>query len=195
MHYCGVPKLRKMDSHQMGRFYSIRPEMMFWSVFEHLKKPSLCKKIQNFCFGSECTISGYRGCKNGFTLNACIQLPWTLNDVWERFGAFCKCSKCEKDAKLVYRAWMHYFRVPKLRNWFRTKCIHCTALDPKWFLQVFWNIRQPSACEKMQYLCFGLECTISGYRCCENGFTPNASIQIPWTNNDVLQCFIAFQKS
>jgi hypothetical protein len=105
-----------------------------------------------------------------------------------------KCSACKKDAKLVYRAWMHYFGVPKLGKWFRTICIHCTALDPKWFLQVFWNIRQPSACEKMQNLCLGRKCIILGYRSCENHFLPNASTLIPWTYIYVWECFGALWK-
>jgi hypothetical protein len=37
----------------------------------------------------------------------------------------------QKDAKLVLRARMHYFGVPKLWN------IHSTPLDPKWCLGVF----------------------------------------------------------
>jgi hypothetical protein len=59
------------------------------------------------------------------------------------------------------------FLLLKLGKWFRTKCIHCIALDPKSFLRVFWNIRQPSTCQKMQTLCFGRECTISRYQNCD----------------------------
>jgi hypothetical protein len=84
------------------------------------------------------------------------------------------------------------FWVPKLGKCFHTKCIHSTALDPKWLLQVFWNIRQPSSCEKMQNLCFVRECTISVYRNCENHFPPNAFIPIPWTNNHVCECLEHF---
>jgi hypothetical protein len=84
------------------------------------------------------------------------------------------------------------FWVPKLGKSFHTKCIHRNALDPKWLLQVFWNIRQPSSCEKMQKLCFMRECTISGYRNCENHFPPNAFIPIPWTNNHVCECLEHF---
>jgi hypothetical protein len=39
----------------------------------------------------------------------------------------------------------------------------------------------------MQNLCFGPECTISEYRSCE------ASILLHWTQNDVSECFRAFQ--
>jgi hypothetical protein len=39
-----------------------------------------------------------------------------------------------KDAILVFRAWMHYFGVRKLR------CIHSTLVDPKWCFGVFETI-------------------------------------------------------
>jgi hypothetical protein len=37
--------------------------------------------------------------------------------------------------KLVFRVWMHYFGVPKLRS------IHSTPLDPKWYM---WLLRSTS---------------------------------------------------
>jgi hypothetical protein len=40
----------------------------------------------------------------------------------------------------------------------------------------------------MQNLCFGPECTISGYLSWENGFATKASILLDWTQNDVLEC-------
>jgi hypothetical protein len=63
-----------------------------------------------------------------------------------------------KDAILVFRAWMHYFGVPKLR------CIHSTLVDPKWCLGAFETISITFGCKEMQNLCFGHECTILGYR-------------------------------
>ena len=41
----------------------------------------------------------------------------------------------------------------------------------------------------MQYLCFGHECTISGYQSCK------ASILLHCTQNDVWECYRAFHKS
>jgi hypothetical protein len=65
-----------------------------------------------------------------------------------------------KDANLVFRAWMHYFRVPS--------CKACILLH--WTQNGVWEcfraFRQPSARKKMQNLCFGPECTILGYRSC-----------------------------
>jgi hypothetical protein len=44
----------------------------------------------------------------------------------------------------------------------------------------------------MQNLCIGHECSILVYRTWENGFTPNASIVLLWTQNDVWECFGTF---
>jgi hypothetical protein len=69
--------------------------------------------------------------------------------VMEHFGNLLHVKRW----KLVFWAWVHYFGAPKLRS------IHSTPLDPKWCLGVFQNISM----KKMQNLCFGPVCTISGH--------------------------------
>jgi hypothetical protein len=84
-----------------------------------------------------------------------------------------------KDAKLVFRAWLHYFGVPKL--W----CIHSIPLDKMIFRSVSEHFA--NLCHVWDAkLVFQPECTISGYRSCE------ASILLHWTRNDVWECFRAF---
>jgi hypothetical protein len=63
-------------------FYSIGHKMMFGSVSEHFANLLQVTKMQNSCFGTEYTISGYRNCE------AFVLLHWTQNDVWECFRAF-----------------------------------------------------------------------------------------------------------
>jgi hypothetical protein len=47
----------------------------------------------------------------------------------------------------------------------------------------------------MQNLCFGHECTILVYRCCEKGFTANACILLPqWTQSDAWLSLGAIRK-
>jgi hypothetical protein len=87
-----------------------------------------------------------------------------------------------KDGKLMLRAWIHYFGVPKLWS------IHSSPLDPKWWLGVLRSISLTLGTSKMKNSCFGPECTISGYQSCE------ASILVHWTQNDVWVCFGAFRK-
>jgi hypothetical protein len=58
--------------------------------------------------------------------------------------------------------------------------------------ECFGAVWKPSKYKMKQNLCFGPECTISGYRSCENYIPPNASILIPRTNNGVCECFGAF---
>jgi hypothetical protein len=43
-------------------FYSIGPKIMLRSVSEHSANLENVK-MQNLCFGPECTISGYRSCE------------------------------------------------------------------------------------------------------------------------------------
>jgi hypothetical protein len=61
--------------------------------------------MQNLCFRTECTVSGYRSCE------ASILLHWTQIDVWECFRAFRKPST-GKRCKPCVRAWKHYLGVP-----------------------------------------------------------------------------------
>jgi hypothetical protein len=56
-------------------FYSIGPKMMFGSVSEYFTNLRQVKEMQNLCFGTECTVSGYRTCE------ASILLHWTQNDL------------------------------------------------------------------------------------------------------------------
>jgi hypothetical protein len=53
-------------------------------------------------------------------------------------------------------------------------------------LEHFVNVRNV---KKMQNLCIWHECTILGYRSCEIGFAPNASIVRLSTQTDFSECF------
>jgi hypothetical protein len=77
-----------------------------WECFRAFRQPSARKKIQNLCFGSECTILS-RSCK------ASTLLHWTQNDVWECFRAFRQPS-ARRRCKTCVSDLMHYFEVPKL---------------------------------------------------------------------------------
>jgi hypothetical protein len=67
------------------------------------------------------------------------------------------------------------------------------SLGPKMMsrsaLEHFVNVRNV---KKMQNLCIGHECIILGYRSWENGFAPNASIVLLWTQNKFCRCFGTF---
>jgi hypothetical protein len=53
--------------------------------------------MQNLCFRTECTDSGYRSCE------ASILLNWTQNDVWECFGVFHRPWTGKKMQNLCFR--------------------------------------------------------------------------------------------
>jgi hypothetical protein len=54
-----------------------------WECFGAFRKPSTGIHMQNLCFGSEYTVSGYQSCE------VSILLHWTQIVVWECFRAFC----------------------------------------------------------------------------------------------------------
>ena len=81
-----------------------------------------------------------------------------FGSVLEQFGNLRNL----RDAILVFSGLNDYFGVPKLRNWFHTKFIHWTPLDPKWCWECLGAFRKPSECKEMQYLCFGPECLFRG---------------------------------
>jgi hypothetical protein len=56
-------------------------------------------------------------------------------------------------------------------------------------LEHFVNVRNV---KKMQNLCIGHECIILGDQSWENGFAPNASIVLLWTQNHFCKCFGTF---
>jgi hypothetical protein len=88
-------EVAEIVSHQMHPFFSIGPQMVFCSIWEHLENLRHVKKMQNLC-------SVYRSCKNGFTPNASIVLYWNSNDVWMSFRTFRKPSACKKMQNLCF---------------------------------------------------------------------------------------------
>jgi hypothetical protein len=124
--------------------------------FGAFRKPSACKKMQNFCFGPKCTILVYRSCRNGFAPNASILLHWTPNDVWLSLVAFRKPAACKKMQNLCFGPKCTILVYLICGNGFAPNaCIllHWTRNDA-WLC--FGALRKPSACKKMQNLCSGL---------------------------------------
>jgi hypothetical protein len=115
MHYFEVSKLRSIQS-------TLLDPKWWLGVFGTILLTFRCKKMKNLCFRPECTISAHQSCE------ASILLHRSQNNVWECFRALC--FRHVKWWKLVSRAWMHYFTVPKLWN------IHSIPLDTKWYLGV-----------------------------------------------------------
>ena len=64
-------EVAKMVLQQKHPFYSIRLKMMFGSVLDDFES---LRHVNNLCFRPECTITGYRCCKNGFATKASVQL-------------------------------------------------------------------------------------------------------------------------
>jgi hypothetical protein len=91
-----------------------------------------------------------------------------------------------KTWKLVFRAWMHYFGVPKLRS------IHSSPLDRKWYKWVLRSTLLTLCTYKYEKLCFVPECTILEYQSCEDAFAkkrPFYSIRPKMMFGSVLEHF------
>jgi hypothetical protein len=119
-------------------------------------------KDEKSCFGPECSkrwkthVSGLNALFRGYqSCEGSILVHWTQNDVWECFGAF-RQPRHVIDEKLMFRAWMHYFGVPKSWN------IHSSPMDQKWCLGVFRSNSLTLGTSKVKKSCFGPECSISG---------------------------------
>jgi hypothetical protein len=69
-----------------------------------------------------------------------------------------------KGAKLVFRARMHYFRVPKLWS------IHSSPLGPKWCLWVFQMISLSFGTNKVQNFCSSLNALFRGTKVVKHPF-------------------------
>jgi acid stress-induced BolA-like protein IbaG/YrbA len=120
--------------------------------------------MQNLCFGTECTISGYWSCEIS------ILLHWTQLMFVSVSDHFAKLQQV-KDAKLVFGDWMHCFRV--LKFW----SFHSTPLDTIDGCECFGSFRWPSTGKRWKTCVWVLNFTVSGYWSCE------ASILLHWTQS------------
>jgi hypothetical protein len=105
--------------------------------------------MQNLCSGPKCTISGYQSCEASIPS---IGPKMMFGSVSEHFANL----RNVKGAKLVFRARMHYFRVPKLWS------IHSSPLDPNWCLWVFQMISLTFGTNKMENFCSSLNALFWG---------------------------------
>jgi hypothetical protein len=123
--------------------------MMFRCVSEHFANLRHVK-IRNTCVSRMNTLfRGTEVLKHPFYS---IGPKMMFGCVSEHFANLRRVKRC----KLVFRAWMHYFGVPKLWS------IHSTPLDPKWCLGVFRAFRLPSTRKKMQTCVSGLNALFRG---------------------------------
>ena len=164
----------KMVSQQNKPFYPTWPQMTFETVSEHFANLRHVKR-------GKCCVSGlnalFRGTGVAKMVRNKINQSTPLDPKWclRVFQSISQTFGTSNEEKLVFWSKTHYFGVPKLRKWFRNEIIHSIALDPKRSLRVFRSISQTSAHQTRQKLCPGPECTISGYRSCENGFVTKSS--------------------
>jgi hypothetical protein len=118
-----------------------------------------------------------------------------LDQNWwlEVFFSISETLGNSKDAKLVFRTWMHYFVVQKLEKSFITKAYTLLQLT-----QIHWEcfgaFQKPSECKMIQNLCFEPECTIFGCQSCKKRFVTKASILLQWTQNEGREILGAFCK-
>jgi hypothetical protein len=87
--------------------YSIGPKMMFGSVSWHFANLWHVKKMQNFCSSLSALFWGTKDVKHPFYS---IGPKMMFGSVPKQFAILRHLKRC----KTCFRAWMHYFGVPKL---------------------------------------------------------------------------------
>jgi hypothetical protein len=130
---CRGTKVAKMVSQQKHLFYSIRPKMMFGSVSEHFDNLLHVKRCKTCVSGLNALFRCTKVVKHHFYS---IGPKMIYGSVTEHFANHLHVKRW----KLVFRAWMHYCGVLKLRS------IHSTPLDPKWYMGVLRST-SPTLCK------------------------------------------------
>ena len=139
MHYFGVPKLRKWFQNKINNSTPLDPKWCLWvfrsfsQTFGLLNEAKLVFRARMHYFGVLKFQKWFRNEINNST-------PVDPKGYLSVFRSISQTFGTSNEAKLVLRAWMHYFGVPNLRKWFRNEIYHSTQLDPKWFLTVFLSI-------------------------------------------------------
>jgi ribosomal protein L31 len=111
----------------MHPFYSGWPKMTFGSVLDHFANLRHIRRCNSCVSGLNALFWGIEVAMHPFYSGS---PKMTFGSVLDHFANLWTW----KDEKLMFSAWMHYFRVAKLRS------IHSTTFDPKWCLGVFWSI-------------------------------------------------------
>jgi hypothetical protein len=120
MHYFGVPKLWSIHSSPLDPKWCLWLPRMISLTFDTYK-------MQNLCSSLNALFRGTKVVKHPFKSIGPKMMFVSVSDDFTN-------HRHVKDEKLVFRARMHYFGVPKLWS------IQSSPLDPKWCLGVFRGI-------------------------------------------------------
>ena len=134
-------ELAKMVSQWNHLFYSIRPEMMFGSVWEHLKNLQHVKRSKP-CVSSLNVLFWGPNLWKWFRYQNIHSTPFDAKQCLGVFQSISLTFGTSYEAKIVFRAWIHHFGVPNLRKWFHNEIIHSTPLDPRRCFDLFLSISQ-----------------------------------------------------
>jgi hypothetical protein len=108
------------------------------------------------------------------------------------FWSIWKPSECKMKQNLYFKQECTILGYGSCENHFPPNAFILIPHTNNGVCKCFGAFWKPSKCKMKQNLCFGAECTISGYRSCEYYFPPNASILIHHTNKCVCECFGSF---
>ena len=139
MHYFEVPMLWEWFRNEINYPSPIDPKRclrVFWSIsqtFGTSNEAKLMFRAWMHYFGVSMLRKWFR---NEINHSTPVNPKWYLSV----FRSISQTFGTSKEAKLVFRAWMHYFREPKLRKWYHHEINHSTLLDPKRCFRVFWSI-------------------------------------------------------
>ena len=152
----------------------IRPKKMFGTVLEHfanLRQGKSCKtSVLRLTAIFWCTELSKKFCHEQIQYNR-FDPKWCLG-VFQRI---LRTFGTKNHAKLVFRAWKHYFRVPNFRKNFFHEHIQSNLLDRKRYLGVFRSISQTFNTKIHEKVVFRCWKHYFGYRTSGKSFATNTS--------------------
>ena len=147
MHYFVITKLRKWFHNETNHSTSVNPKCCL-RVFRSNSQTFGTSKDTKQVFRAWMHCFGVPKWRKWFRMKILHSTPLDPNWCLGVFWSISQTVGTWKDVKLVFRPWMHFSVITKLRKRFHNETIHSTPVDPKWCLGVFRSIYQTSNMSK-----------------------------------------------
>jgi hypothetical protein len=187
----GGTDVAKMDSHQMHQFYSIRPTMLFWSVFKNFKNLRNVKIYKTCVLVVNAIFQGTEVAKrNSHEMHGFYSLgpKMMFGSVLEHLGNLRNVKRCKTYVSCMNALFLRY------RNFENGVAPNAPSGLP-WTQNVFRGVLEHFVnnlhVKRNKTFVLGMNTLFWGTKVAKI-VSHHASILIPWTYNDVCVCFGAF---
>ena len=187
MHCLGVPNFRKMFCYE-GIQYSLLDPKWYVEVFQSISQTFDMKNLAKLVFWWGMHYLGVPNFRKMFYMehiqSNLLHPKWLL----EMFKSIVQTFETKNLAKLVFWWGMHYLGYRTFRKCFATNTSNQTCYIQNDGWKCLAALCKPSTQKTLQNLCFGAECTVSGYRTFGKYFATNTSNQTCYIQNDGWKC-------